>query len=553
MRPLSPPFARPVLLLCVGALGCLGVLRDAQAASAAGAANASVEQARQLLAEGQAARALTVAREAVTRAPQDYKAHYVLAFALMELGELAAAEDAARQSLALAGNPQARDAAGQLVQQIAGSRAWAEAEAARTQGLSHKAIGLYRKAFATGSLKPDQVLAAAAFLESRHIVFNDLDSTQDWVRMLRSVAAGPDAMPETQRARKLVGRVWTFDIAVRWAYWQRAFEASSLPLDDPRRDQAWQLAIELWPTHRLAPLMAANDAARRQDWAALSPRLAALRQAQMLLPALRAGQLALGAWQDHAELLALLTDMLGPAQARRSLSANAATDPVLVADLPQAVPLPRAVIQLNDRGSGRSAKLVLDGLAMTETEVTEAQWQACVDWQGCQPLEAAHPRGPAFPVAGVPSTRVRDYPRWLSAMTGQRWRLPTAIEWHFAANTQGGDVAGDRALQAHVGGAEGPKPVRSYPPNPLGLYDMLGNVAEYAQPCTVQAADAAGGPPRVACDAPNVRLELRGGSWLSPAGSVDPARAELEPTFEDILRNGTPPTAGLRLVREAGG
>jgi formylglycine-generating enzyme required for sulfatase activity len=398
------------------------------------------------------------------------------------------------------------------------------------------------------------VLAAAKFLNDRFVLGNDLDATQDWARMLRSVAAGPDAMPETRQARQLMKswRGWTgmFDHHLRWAYWQRSFEASSLPIDDPRRERAWQLAIELWPEHRLAPLMAANDAARRQDWAALSLRLTALRQAQMLVPALRAGQLALGGWQAHAGLLALLTDMLGPAQARRDLAANAGTDPVLVAALPQAVPLPRAVIQLNDQGSGRSAKLVLDGLAMTETEVTEAQWQACVDWQGCKPLDAARRLGPEYPVAGIPSTRVRDYPRWLSAMTGQRWRLPTAIEWQFAASAQGGDTAAGGTLQAQVGGAEGPKPVRSFPPNALGLFDMLGNVAEYAQPCAVQPADAAGGAPRVACDAVNVRLELRGGSWLSPVGSVDAARAELEPTFEDVQRQGTPPTAGLRLVRE---
>lgn len=63
-------------------------------------------------------------------------------------------------------------------------------------------------------------------------------------------------------------------------------------------------------------------------------------------------------------------------------------------------------------------------------------------------------------------------------------RLPTEAEWEYAAREGGRDVKyGSGGLEINRSlanyNADGTKPVGSYPPNALGLYDMAGNVWEW--------------------------------------------------------------------------
>src|SRR5690606_4851307 len=96
---------------------------------------------------------------------------------------------------------------------------------------------------------------------------------------------------------------------------------------------------------------------------------------------------------------------------------------------------------------------------------------------------------------------------WLGQLTGLPFALPTEAQWEFAARSRGqntpyatdtGRVEKDpylRPPREYIDPSTPPKgnalvhssatferrPVGSYPPNPLGLYDMTGNVAEWTR------------------------------------------------------------------------
>lgn len=91
-----------------------------------------------------------------------------------------------------------------------------------------------------------------------------------------------------------------------------------------------------------------------------------------------------------------------------------------------------------------------------------------------------------YPVINVSFISTQMFCRWLSAESGKKFRLPTEAEWEFAAR---GGVAGpwklDKAMIEQTtwwAGNAGriTNPVAKKKPNKYGLYDMLGNVGEWA-------------------------------------------------------------------------
>ena len=98
------------------------------------------------------------------------------------------------------------------------------------------------------------------------------------------------------------------------------------------------------------------------------------------------------------------------------------------------------------------------------------------------------------PVINVSWAEAVAYVSWLSAETGQRYRLPSEAEWEYAARAgtttafSWGDDGGENfANCASCGsppwGGNQSAPVGSFPANPWGLFDMHGNVWEWVRDC----------------------------------------------------------------------
>jgi len=139
--------------------------------------------------------------------------------------------------------------------------------------------------------------------------------------------------------------------------------------------------------------------------------------------------------------------------------------------------------------------------------------------------------GPQHPVLCITHHAAMEYCRWLSAKTGKTYRLPTEAEWEYAcrAGTKTAYFFGDDPKKLgdyawFAGNAEDmTHPVGTKKPNPWGLYDMYGNVAEWC--LDAYKKDAYAGFPADKLTLEPVLLPTgtrfpdvaRGGSWADEA------------------------------------
>ena len=115
-------------------------------------------------------------------------------------------------------------------------------------------------------------------------------------------------------------------------------------------------------------------------------------------------------------------------------------------------------------------------LLMSATVVTSEQWAA---FSG-----EAVADDPTLPRTGISFAAAEAFCAWLSERESARYRLPTEAEWEWAS--RGGLEGacypwGDAPITPERCNYLGPRPVpvRSYPPNGYGLYEMVGNVQEW--------------------------------------------------------------------------
>lgn len=169
--------------------------------------------------------------------------------------------------------------------------------------------------------------------------------------------------------------------------------------------------------------------------------------------------------------------------------------------------------------------------AVGKFSVTFAEWDACVADGGCdgyRPIDKGWGRG-RQPVIYVSWNDAKSYLAWLARKTGKPYRLlseaereyvtragtTTAFWWGAQISTS---LANYNGRYAYLDGPKGDDrqrtlPVDSFSPNPWGLYQVHGNVAEWTEDCW--SKDYIGAPANGAArtDGDCSAHFVRGGSW----------------------------------------
>jgi formylglycine-generating enzyme required for sulfatase activity len=205
--------------------------------------------------------------------------------------------------------------------------------------------------------------------------------------------------------------------------------------------------------------------------------------------------------------------------------------------------------------------------ALARHPVTVGQWRQFARATGWESMSDTDWNAPGFvqtdehPVVAVSWNDVQKYLSWLTAKTGQLYRLPSEAEWEYAcragthtAFSFGEDISTERAnydgnftYNNGVKGEfrQGTTRVDAFQPNPWGLFDMHGNVWEWTQDVVHENYEGApsdgsaweqGGDP--------ARRVLRGGSWLYQPRYL---RSALRNGYSAVLANDI---VGFRVARK---
>jgi len=198
-----------------------------------------------------------------------------------------------------------------------------------------------------------------------------------------------------------------------------------------------------------------------------------------------------------------------------------------------------------------------------ETEIGTS----CFSWTSS--LSGGNWHNPKFsqsdnhPVVCVSWNDAIAYTKWLSQQTGQQYCLPTEAQWEYAARAGtethfwwGNKASHEYANYGTDGGFAGfakgkdrwkyTSPVGSFEPNHFGLYDPVGNVAEWT--CSEYEYELKG-KEKQCSNKNNVnerpRVALRGGSFNS-----DPGRASVDYRSDQYPNMGSN-FIGFRLARSS--
>jgi len=169
---------------------------------------------------------------------------------------------------------------------------------------------------------------------------------------------------------------------------------------------------------------------------------------------------------------------------------------------------------------------------ISKHEISFNLWEACIDGGGCgghRPSDEGWGRGQQ-PVINVSWRDALGYVEWLSKKTEKRYRLPSEIEWEYAAkagSTSGywwGEKLGiNQAVCFDCGSkydGEQTAQVGSFAKNNFGLFDTAGNVWEWTANCFNKNSyqiSSKNLKPLSAYETPSISDEcsrvLRGGGW----------------------------------------
>jgi len=170
---------------------------------------------------------------------------------------------------------------------------------------------------------------------------------------------------------------------------------------------------------------------------------------------------------------------------------------------------------------------ITKGFWLAETTVTQAFWQAIMG------KKQGHFKGDTLPVDSVNWHDCQACIEALARINPQLdWRLPTEVEWEYACRagtTTPFNFAGDISLEKvnycgewdslndAKGALQKTCDVKSFKPNPLGLYQMHGNVWEWCSTPWQEQASPQQHDSEISVDETldeDIEYVVRGGSWF---------------------------------------
>lgn len=204
------------------------------------------------------------------------------------------------------------------------------------------------------------------------------------------------------------------------------------------------------------------------------------------------------------------------------------------------IPVPGGTYTITDPKTGKPKQVTIKPFYIGKTEVTWDELDAFVhrlDAPETQKTGGAdavsRPSKPygavdrgfghkGYPAISMSYLTAQKYCEWLSAKTGKKYRLPTEAEWEYACRAgvlPAGPIADRELLDKlawHWGNSDDKThKVGTKQPNAWGIYDMLGNAAEWCQPMDDEVP------------------VVRGGSFYDEPEKVHPAaRAKYTPDWQ---------------------
>ena len=216
--------------------------------------------------------------------------------------------------------------------------------------------------------------------------------------------------------------------------------------------------------------------------------------------------------------------------------------------------------RFNSEGPTRTVT-ISKRIAMGRYEVTFDDYKRFTDDSTTTqtlPADGGWGRG-TRPVIYVSWNDARAYATWLSTQTGKTYRLPSESEWEYAARagastrySWGDSIGCSQARYGHDRGEcsntrdGGTVSVGSFEANAFGLFDMNGNVSEWAADCfvnTYTGAPSDGSARTTNCGA-NVQYITRGGGWFDDARRLRSAFRSARRPSDSVSSNG------FRLVQD---
>ncbi len=200
-------------------------------------------------------------------------------------------------------------------------------------------------------------------------------------------------------------------------------------------------------------------------------------------------------------------------------------------------------------GTMGAQPITLSGFWLGRYPITQAQWQAVM---GDNP---SYFRGENRPVEQVPWGRAQEFCQILSERTGQRFGLPSEAQWEYACRAGsttpypfGEDLWQLTEYAWFWDNSNGEThPVGEKRPNAWGLYDMLGNVAEWCADTwrwDWEEGPTDGSPYQA--EHPPLRV-MRGGSWVH----FYPFCSAIARSYNHINAASAGSNCGFRVMRES--